>query len=49
MVMAPALVTVESLDTGTYDSPYLDLRERPWGRSGGIQVDNVIRELQGAY
>jgi hypothetical protein len=49
MVMSPALVTVESLDTGTYDSPYLDLRERPWGRSSRIQVDGVRRELQGAY
>lgn len=49
MAMAPSLVTVESLAAGTYDSPYLDLRERPWGKSSGIRVDDVIRELKGAY
>jgi hypothetical protein len=46
--MAPALVTVEALAAGICNSPYLDLKERPWGKSSRIQVDDVTREHKGA-
>jgi len=47
--VAPALITGESFAARTHDSDYLDLRDRPWVRSSRIQVNDVIRELEGEY